>query len=352
MKAALVLPKYEIKITDPCCYPLGFMYVSAFLKRMGITVKVLNFNIADYDLREELKGQDIVHFTGANEFLPAIKEAAAVAKEHGAKTIIGGVMANFAPELVTAICDTIVTGEIEGTRPIDAIAWPDYEGFGIEEYHRRHDVRYMGILASRGCPFSCSFCAHVCKYRERRLDLVADEIDHYIRQYRIEYLVFNDNTLNVRKSRFLEVCDLMKPRKIAWSAAIRADKFDDEMAVRAKDSGCQYFVIGIESFRQDRLDRMNKRLKVEQLKRTLDALHRHNLNYHGNIILGLDNETVEDIAAEVSELPHGYNLYPVLMQPFCGVKATSKLTLPQREYLNNIFMTYAATNGMEALPVC
>ena len=352
MNATLFLPEYGVKIDDPCCYPLGAMYVTSFLKRLGFKVKVLNFNLFDYDLREELKGQDALYFTGADEFLPAIRAASGMAKERGIKTIIGGVLATFDPESVRPYCDAVVQGEIEKNIHIDNISWPDYEGFGVDEYHRRHAIRYMGILASRGCPFACTFCAHVCKYRERTLDLVADEIDHYIKTYHIEYLVFYDNTLNVRKPRFLEVCRMMRPRKIAWSAAIRADKFDDEMAVAAKDSGCQYFVIGVESFRQDRLDRMNKRLKVEQLKRTLDILHKHNLNYHGNIILGLEDETVEDIAGEVRDLPLGYNLYPVLMQPFCGVKAGSSLTQGQRDHLNHIFTEYATERGMEVLPVC
>lgn len=38
MRACLVLPKYGVSIDDPCCYPLGVMYLCAALMAKAATV--------------------------------------------------------------------------------------------------------------------------------------------------------------------------------------------------------------------------------------------------------------------------------------------------------------------------
>lgn len=351
-KICLVLPKYAIKLEDPCCYPLGFMYVSSFLKSVGNSVKVLNYNLFEYDYEKEISTSDAVYFTGSEAFLEENINKSNIARKIGKETWIGGLLATFNPEKCKEYFDYIFYGELDASRNLNFVPWPDYEAFGIEEYHERHALRYMGILGSRGCPYSCTFCSHIGRYRERAISFIEDEIDYYIKKYKIEMLVFNDNTLNVRKSRFINICDMLKSKKIKWSAAIRADRFDEEMATSAKDAGCQYFVVGIESFRQDRLDKMHKQLKVENLKSTLGLLHKYKIDYHGNILLGLENETVKDIQEEISEIPSGYNVFPVLLQRFPGIQAKSSLKTDERNWLNNIFTEYAESHSMGYYPEC
>lgn len=347
MRICLIQPKYSVSISDPCCYPLGFMHVSSYLKAQGLDVRVLNYNLWDYDLRSEISDCDAIFLTGASEFLEFNKAACLMARELCVKTIVGGALATFNPELIRSYADVVFKGEIERCMPIDDIPWPDYEAFGIEEYHRRHDRRYMGILASRGCPNSCIFCAQVCTYRERNLAKVKEEVEHYIKKYRIDLIVFNDNTTNITKARFMQICSMMKGLKIQWSAAIRADNFDRQMVRAAKDSGCIYFVVGVESFRQNRLDMMNKKLSVADTVRTLNLLHEFDMPYHGNILLGFDGETYGDITDEIGELPFEYNIFPVLVQPYHGTGLKSVISDNERTYLNGVFEDYANSKGMQ-----
>jgi len=351
MKICLVLNKFGVDMNDPCCYSLGFMYVSTFLKSQGHEIKVLNYNLFDYEFKKEIKDYDSVWFTGSEEFLPQIKSMALQCKELGITTYAGGLMATFKSEKLYGIVDSIFSGEIEQGLHIDKIGLPDYESFYISDYHKIHPIKYMGILTSRGCPFSCTFCSHVGKYRERNLNLVEEEIDVYLNKYKIELLVFNDNTLNIKKTRFLNLCAIMKTKHIAWSAAIRADNFDEEMAVAAKSSGCQYFVVGVESFNQERLNQMNKKLKVAELYNTLDLLHKYKISYHGNIILGLKTDTLETIKTELKNIPNGYNVFPVLLQHFSGVKEKSSLNPQTRKFLNAEFTNYAKQNSMNVYPL-
>lgn len=362
MRVCLILPKYGVSINDPCCYPLGFMYVSAGLKRLGHDVDVFNMNL--WDDVPYFSMYDVVLLTGGEEFLPYIQDVAGVCRSWRTKTVLGGALATFSTHEVKRVVDVVVVGEGDAidsgvlrsgifrgpSVDIHSVPWPDYKGFGIDEYHKRHGSRYMGVLTARGCPFSCSFCTHVCKYQERRMADVSEEIKHYRKEYDIEVLIVNDNTLNVRKSRFMEFCDVMRGSGIGWSAAIRTDRFDEEMCVAAKDAGAQYFVIGVESFQQDRLDRMNKRSTVVDNLHTLDLLEKYKIRYHGNVIVGFDWETAQDIDRELDAIPAGYNVFPALLQPFCGIRARPGVFGPEREAYAAAFRQKAEEKGMNLYP--
>uniref|UniRef100_A0A6M3INU1 Putative radical SAM superfamily protein n=1 Tax=viral metagenome TaxID=1070528 RepID=A0A6M3INU1_9ZZZZ len=343
------------------------MYLSSALKAKGHDVKVLNYNLWDYDLESELEKAEVAMFTGFEEFLPYIKRDAAICKELGIKTILGGALATFKPQEMLNYVDTVVVGEAEevienaltslgivpGHKPnLEVLPLPDYEGFGIDEYHIRHSRRYMGILTSRGCPYKCTFCAQTCKFKMRKLDSVFKEIDFYKDKYGIESICFNDNTLNLNKNRFLDICKGMYVSGISWGAAIRADHFDEQMAFYAKWSGCFYLVVGVESFKQDKLDRMNKRIKVDQIYKTLDLLHKFDIDYHGNVLVGFEDETEEDIQEELAGIPKHYKVFPVMVQPFIGTKDGRKRGIPEKIYSNltSKFKEYIESKGKYCYP--
>jgi anaerobic magnesium-protoporphyrin IX monomethyl ester cyclase len=362
MEIALILPKYSVSIHDACCYPLGFLSISAVLKQSGHNVKVCNFNLQKYDLESELVGVDVAMFTGFEPFTKMNKLVAGWCKQKGIHTVIGGAVATFSPEEMAKYFDAVIVGEgeavveqslssngiIQGIKPdLDALPLPDYEGFGIDKYHEVHNLRYMGVMTSRGCPYSCRFCAQTCSFRFRSLTSVFAEISHYKTTYGVTHITFNDNTLNTRKDRFLTICEGMEKLGLTWSAAIRVDVFDEEMAKAAKEGGCNYFVVGVESFLDAKLEAMNKRITSAQIIKALDLLHKYEINYHGNVLVGLPDETYADIAAEVSAIPQQYNIFPVLVQPFVGTEYRGRsITDEEAARLSAAFSTYAESKGM------
>lgn len=345
MKICLILHKYSEALDDPCCYPLGYMYVSSYLKAAGHAVKVLNYNLWSYDLKEELKGQGVACFTGFEFFKSRILRDERVCLGMGVRTVVGGPLATFGgiPEFHGAQ----VVGEIEGPQKIDRVPLPDYEGFGIDEYHRRHMIRYMGVLTTRGCPYSCVFCSQACAFRMRNLGAVFSEIDGYRAKYRPEVIVFNDNTLNINKPRFMRICAEMKSRRVGWGAAIRCQPLDEDMVRAASDSGCKGFVVGVESLIQEKLDRLNKKIKVRQITRAMDLLNKYKVPYHGNILVGFEDETIQDINRELAAVPKIYNLFPAMVQPFVGTGSGHSRQITKDEYnsLNYGFGQYAKSRG-------
>ena len=115
-----------------------------------------------------------------------------------------------------------------------------------------------------------------------------------------------------------------------------------DMAKAAKESNCSYFVVGVESFKQEKLDRMNKKIKVQQILDTLDLLHKYDIDYHGNVLLGFEGETYEDIHSEVSSIPEKYKVFPMLVQPFIGTKNgfTRSISEDESTYLSSLFVGY------------
>lgn len=342
----MVIFKYGVRLDDPCCFPLGFMYVHAKLKSEGHDVTIYNENLWPLPLADILKAE-AVYMTGFEEFKPQIIELAAVCKDHNIHTVVGGALATFNTEEMKKYVDEVFVGEFDDISDNFVL---DYDALGIAEYYNRNDIKHIGILTSRGCPHSCTFCAHTCKYRVRKLKDVEQELDIYINKYNPDFIIFNDNTLNATEQRFRLICDIMKRKNKMWSAAIRCDNMSETAIREAKDSGCSYFVVGVESFNQSKLDKMNKHLKVEDIYKTLDLLHKYKINYHGNLLIGFDFETYDDILEEFNNI-QGYNLFPFVLQPFTGIKA-KRAAMPQTfiDKLNSICTDYATLKGMSCYP--
>jgi radical SAM superfamily enzyme YgiQ (UPF0313 family) len=365
----MVLHKYNIPLDDPCIYPLGFMYISSVLKNAGHRVKVLNYNLWDYNLKEELAGQDVAMFTGFEEFLPLIKRDAEICRWCGVKTVVGGALATFKPQELVNYVDVVVMGEGEKTVlkavvgrtailatqrvNVDTLPLPDYEGFGIQEYHKRHGRKYMGVLTSRGCPHHCTFCAQTCKFQMREVEDVLAEVDHYVHKYGIDMVIFNDNTLNADINRYIELCKGMATRGIEWGAAIRADNMSEEMVWWSKKSGCVYMVVGVESFNQAKLNKMNKKLQVESTHRTLNLLKDYHIPYHGNVLVGFEDETYEDIVAEIESIPLDFTIFPCFVYPFIGTANGRNRNITEEQYkeLDSVFQKRIEEGGKYIYPV-
>jgi radical SAM superfamily enzyme YgiQ (UPF0313 family) len=339
------------------------MYISSILKQAGHDVKVLNYNLQEYVFVSEVKGCDVVMFTGFEAFTQSILFHANKCKELGIKTIIGGALATFKPEFIVKYIDTVIIGEGEnivldaltkdgvmyGTKArLSELPYPDYDGFNFEEYNKRHSVSYIGILTSRGCPYRCTFCAQTCVYQERDLEDVFKEIDFYIGKYGINNISFNDNNINLSKNRYIEICKGMKQRNLEWGGAIRCNIFDDDMAVATKESGCVHLVVGVESFNQNKLDYINKHATVKQITDTLNLLNKYNISYHGNILIGFENETYSDIANEISHITLQYKVFPTMVQGFIGTSNGKKRLISKLEedFLNSAFTDYAQNSNL------
>ena len=131
----------------------------------------------------------------------------------------------------------------------------------IESFFRGswfHGIPYgrnMLILATRGCPYQCTFCSNpmmwTTRYMMRPPADVVDEIEWLISTYGANSIDFEDLTAIVKKDWTIAFCNEMKSRKldVVWQlpSGTRSEALDSETLQALYDTGCRLLVYAPES---------------------------------------------------------------------------------------------------------
>lgn len=224
------------------------------------------------------------------------------------KVVIGGPHATLLPEEVKNNCDYIIIGEGE-------LIWPKflddfYAGKAKGEYIcekvpslkgipiARRDLIYKryitkgAVISSRGCPYKCDYCnlkqIYCDPFRTRPIDEVIDEIKTIKGKY---FVFWDDNFLGDPSYTKMLLMELKKLNK-KWAAQVTLERCMDEELLRlAKEAGCIYLFIGLESFSQDSLGSVNKGInEVEKYKGIIDKIHDNGICVQAGIIFGFDTD--------------------------------------------------------------
>ncbi len=357
MKFLVVIPLYTVKRFHYYNVPLGLLYISANLRKKGFDSEILNLNDSpdeylDSKLRRFLLGKkiDVLCVGGLTVHYNEIKNILRCAKQIKSDlvTVAGGGLISSEPELMMRMLpldfgvigegdETIgelamalqtgggfdkvngiiykdpESGAIVQTEPrtplsdINNVPWPDYEGFNTDDYlllQRPSDSYYrsivdnpreLAIIASRSCPYKCTFCYHPLgnKYRQRSLDSIFEEIDFLVLRYNINILAIYDELFSCDLKRLGEFCSRIKQYGIHWSAQLRVDNVDSDMLSMMKDSGCYIISYGIESAHDEILKSLKKYITVSQIENALRLTTAAKIAVQGNIIIGAEDENIE-----------------------------------------------------------
>lgn len=205
-------------------------------------------------------------------------------------------------------------GDLPRLRSLAAMprpAWP--EGL-LERYWaagKSHGVltaRDMPMLASRGCPYRCTFCSSpqmwTTRYVLRDPADVLDEIEHYVAKYAITSVQFYDLTAIVKRDWVVRFCTEMLARgiRIHWSlpAGTRSEVLDEETLRLVQASGCHYLVYAPESGSAATLERVKKRISLDRITASMITAARYGIVVRANIIIGLPGETRREIYETLS----------------------------------------------------
>ena len=344
---------------------IGFNYglgqMSAILKQAGHETGLLNVNDKlgfAMDLgrikREALAFKpDLIGFSAVtNQYPNALRIAQALKPVLPVPFVGGGVHFTMAPELAMedGAWDFICVGEGEGAlldlverlgqgqpaddipnlvfrrdgkiirnpvRPfvsVESLPPTDYELF---DFQRMIDAKsgWVSLMASRGCPFRCSYCFNhrmVDIYRRdtgltgRQLNYirmrppqdVADEVRHILDNYRnITMFIFDDDILTLKNDYLRELCHLYQEiTTIPFVCNAHVRYFDEETAAILKDAGCRMVKFGLESGSpRVREQILHRRMSNDEIARAFATAHNAGLQTSAFVMLGLPDETMDDL---------------------------------------------------------
>ena len=126
------------------------------------------------------------------------------------------------------------------------------------------------IMMSRGCPFSCRFCAVMQrKMQYRSGESVAMELSHLKTKYRIDGFAVVDDNFVVKRKCVEEICNSIRHLDLKWSALSRVDTVDYELLESMQSSGCIELKFGVESGSDSMLSAMGKNISCSQIRNAI-----------------------------------------------------------------------------------
>ena len=199
--------------------------------------------------------------------------------------------------------------------------------------------RNMPILATRGCPYQCTFCSSpsmwTTRYVMREPNEIIDEIEWLIKKYNANEFEFFDLTAIINKSWILEFCKELQKRNlnITWQLPVgtRSEALDNETLKAIYDSGCHFIVYAPESGSEKSLKIIKKRVKLNRLIESIKAAVKIGHTVKLNFIIGFPHETLFDCLKSIffgiyCSLRFGvYDVNYAMFSPYPGSELFTKL---------------------------
>lgn len=293
--------------------PIGLGIVAA-LTPSHWEVELLDENFDRHVFREA----DLVAFTALTSSATRAYELAAIYREKGIPTVIGGIHASMVPVESLKFFDTVVVGEAESVwaelirdfeegkmkerydaewLPFENATWPRRDLF-------HPSYRFASVQTTRGCPMKCEFCSvHMfngSKYRVRPIEEVLEELET-IPQEKIYFV--DDNLIGYGKKSQQRAIALFKGMiergiKKQWFCSASMNFADNEEVLElAAKAGCVMVLLGIESDRIDQLEETNKMMNVkigiDHYDEVFRKIHKYGISVLGAFIYGLESDTAE-----------------------------------------------------------
>ena len=334
MKICLINPPHLYLRQPKAQAPLGLLYVAACLREKGYLVSYLDLSdkiVTDSMLIPEA---DVYGITATVLDILSVNRLAKELKRRFKAAVIVGGPATLSPQYFDwQAIDTIVLGEGEeiifdilrdyprmgrmyrGKRilDLDSLPFPARDlvegplGGGVfaqgKEYYGGESTV---ISTSRGCPFSCTFCASPKIWNQKIIyrspESVVEEINEVIEKFNVRQLRFSDDNLTCKRPELEALCKHLGGVGLAWRASIRVTPNDEAMFQLMKFGGCAEVCFGIESGDPDVLRALHKGATIEDNRRAITNAHYAGLDVRILFMIGTPGETTKTVDRNIEFL--------------------------------------------------
>jgi radical SAM superfamily enzyme YgiQ (UPF0313 family) len=222
--------------------------------------------------------------------------------------------------------------------------------FDLDDNNQIRKVYSNGdILASRGCPYHCKFCAcHATwgtrKPRIRSVEGIMEEVEHIVRNYGENFFVFWDDLFTASKKRVTAFCEELLKRElnIKWLCLARLNNIDREMLDIMKKAGCVEIQVGVESGSDRMLEFIGKDLTTSMISQKTQLINDAGMKWLAFVIVGFPTETKQEIeqtlkyVTEINPTTVGVSVFaPYPGTEFHTYLSKEDLFEKQGEYLKN-----------------
>ena len=274
-------------------------------------------------LREHFPGVPVIvggeQVSGGAQYCLQESDMDAVVKGEGDETVVPLVEALLEGrplEEVDGIAYRGADGEICETPPrariraIDDIPRPAWHLFPVKDYMRKSlfhgpsNGSSMPILATRGCPYQCTFCTSpfmwTTAWIARDPEQVVREIADYRKTYDAHDFQFVDLTAILKRDWILAFCDAIKARgwdDVTWQlpSGTRSEAIDEEVSRRLVEAGCPILTYAPESGAPALLARIKKKVRLDRMKTSIRGARRAGAKVECFLMIGFPDESLKEI---------------------------------------------------------
>jgi radical SAM superfamily enzyme YgiQ (UPF0313 family) len=203
----------------------------------------------------------------------------------------------------------IKTSQLPRIKNLKNIPWPDWEGIPLNKYldlglgMAAQGKRTYPTLASRGCPYQCTFCSSPTMWTttwiSRDIDDLINEINFAKNKYQITNVEFYDLTAIINTEWIKEFCRKMIDQKIdvSWSlpSGTRSEALSLEVIQLLKASGCQKLTYAPETGSDRLLNKIKKKVNLEHMLFSMSSAAREGIIVKANIVFGFPDQTYKDL---------------------------------------------------------
>jgi radical SAM superfamily enzyme YgiQ (UPF0313 family) len=189
-------------------------------------------------------------------------------------------------------------------RNLDHLPFPARDLIDTNQYRSAwkaaHGYFSLNIVASRGCPYRCNWCAKPIygdSFSVRAAAAVAEEMRQMKYEFGADHLWFADDIFGLRPKWVRELAAAVEnlDAAIPFKMQSRVDLMTSDYVSALRRAGCAEVWMGAESGSQKILDSMDKGTRVDQIAEARENLRREGIRACYFLQFGYPGETWKDI---------------------------------------------------------